>query len=337
MSFQNKDKESLYDKQYFRSLLTEALKSSPSGKETAKSEFSVCPQCKKSIRNTSMRRHLLSHLDLPYRCTRCTLFFTSEAALEKHRQEKHIGEFVCRYCGMEYRFKNSLAEHIQTRHLGTAKMYECPVCGVKMCRKSHMDDHMNVHNNVNPYSCEICGKSYKNKSAYKRHLKDCGSGNKYICDECGQIYKSATGLQDHSKRCHDKTFSYLCYCVCRRSFKTRASRCRHRLQCDIYKKEKGSKSNSFEQNITILRVTSTPKIEHRATEYSRVSQIRANEEGKCQELSEVFAEHLNENGNIDSTVETENGKVDGVEEEENSELDGVEPGEIRVTSQNVHA
>lgn len=303
------DESPLYDKQYFRTLLTEALKSSPSGKETAKNEFSVCPQCGKSIKNTNMRRHLLSHLDLPYRCTRCTIFFRSEAELETHRQEKHIGEFVCSYCGMAYRFKNSLTEHIHMRHEGRTKMYECTVCGVKMCRKSHLDDHMNVHNNINPYSCDNCSKSYKNKSAYKRHLKDCGSGNKYVCDECGQLYKSAAGLLDHSKRCHDKTNSYLFYCVCESGFKTRAARCRHRLHCEKYQNQKDNKPGLIEQNITILRVTSTPKVEHAISENCLVPLLKKDKNNDCIEegevLSQPVAEHHADDGTCHSFVEGE--------------------------------
>ncbi|XP_060596131.1 zinc finger protein 2-like isoform X1 [Ruditapes philippinarum] len=256
---QSKNSTSFVDKHHLRQLLTEALRSSKSGKESSKTDFAECPHCQKRIRNTNLRRHMLMHLGLPFRCTRCSSYYKSQDELEKHRLEKHVGEFICKYCGLKYRFKNSLTEHIQTRHEGTAKMYECSVCGVKMCRKSHMDDHMNIHNNVNPYNCQNCSKSYKNKSAFKRHMKDCGSGIKHVCNACGQIYKSSVGLQDHIRRCHDETNSYMFSCVCKASFKTRSARCRHRIHCESYKSEKnGTQSpDVVQQNITILRVTSS--------------------------------------------------------------------------------
>ncbi|XP_053407043.1 zinc finger protein 37-like isoform X2 [Mercenaria mercenaria] len=298
---EKEDASPFIDKQYLRSLLTEALRSSKSGKESSKTDFSVCPKCEKRVRNTNMRRHLFSHLDLPYRCTRCSGYFKSQDELERHREEKHVGEFICSYCGVKYRFKNSLTEHIQTRHEGTAKMYQCTVCGVKMCRKSHMDDHMNIHNNVNPYSCKSCSKSYKNKSAYKRHMKDCGSGIKYVCSECGQIYKSSTGLQDHLKRCHDDTNSHMFPCVCGGSFRTRSARCRHRIHCEKYQREKGSNPDLVQQNITILRVTSTPNEEAIKEDNDVVSQTEqdshehsANGQKVCYNLVEVDPDEANE-------------------------------------------
>ncbi|KAL4221353.1 hypothetical protein ACF0H5_019613 [Mactra antiquata] len=233
-TFQEKQTKNstVFDKKFLMRELTRALKSSKSGKESSKTDFSVCHYCKRSVRNRSVRRHLLAHLNLPFKCGRCTLYFNTAVELERHKEEKHMGEFVCTYCGVKYRHKNSLNEHVQKQHEGTAKVFECEVCGVQMCRLRHLEDHMNIHRNVNPYTCSKCGKGYKNKCAYKRHNKTCGSKVKHACDQCGQLYSTVLGLRDHIKRCHEERHDFKC--ICGVDFKTRSARCRHRLKCDTY-------------------------------------------------------------------------------------------------------
>lgn len=204
----------------------------------------------------------MSHLELPFKCTICTIFLKTNDELEKHKKDKHSGDYICSYCGVKYHFKHSLTEHIQIKHEGTIKMFECPVCGIKMCRKNRMDDHMNVHNNVNPYSCHVCGKSYKNKCACKKHARVCGTDARHVCKTCGQVYKSALGVKEHTRRCHDETNCFVFYCVCGSNFKTRSSRCRHRVLCDHFQmqkanEQKGKKDVFKNVSVTNVRVNAS--------------------------------------------------------------------------------
>lgn len=302
MYFQN---TVVLDKKHIQFIVLKALKSSTTGKESSKDDFCICPQCEKSVRNTGIRRHLLGHLNLPHKCGRCTIYFNTAAELEAHKVSKHMGEYICSYCGMKYRHRNSLNEHIQKQHEGTAKVFECEICGVRMCRQRHLDDHMNTHKNLNPYTCSKCGKSYKNKCAYKRHSKNCGSSVKHACEQCGQLYTTTLGLRDHIKRCHEGRYDFRC--VCGVDFKTRSARCRHRQYCEAFQLTKNSINNrngSVNKNNGVV-VESILHGDDAAISYNNIMQeVSSNDvniDDKNQEMINV------DSTNVEVDINTENG------------------------------
>lgn len=201
----------------------------------ADSKFLRCSYCSKLRSKTNIKRHLLTHMDIPYKCGHCSLFFHQKKLLDEHMEERHNSKvYVCNSCGTKYRSANALKEHIQIKHTSCGLAYNCELCGKQFNRQGHYEDHMNVHKKVNPWACKLCNRTYKNRSALNRHMSECGKNVTNTCEHCGQIYKTRHSLHEHSRREHANV-SYLCKCG--NTFKSRTTRMRHRRVCEVYQKE----------------------------------------------------------------------------------------------------
>lgn len=203
-----------------------------SGKDT---KLISCTFCSKLCSKVNIKRHMLTHMDIPYKCGRCSAYFHLKKHFDRHMLEKHNSkDYVCDLCGTKYRSPNALKEHIQIKHSNLRLAYSCEVCGKDFNRLRHYEDHMNVHKKVNPWVCNNCDRTYKNRSALSRHISECGKQTENRCMECGQLYKTKHSLHEHVKREHSNV-RYPCKCGI--IFRSRSARMRHRKVCQDYIKE----------------------------------------------------------------------------------------------------
>ena len=71
---------------------------------------------------------------MKYQCDQCEARYVSSAALRNHTLSKHTEDtnapqFICCYCGKDFKKKDYLLKHI-TGHTGEKK-YHCTVCEKK--------------------------------------------------------------------------------------------------------------------------------------------------------------------------------------------------------------
>ena len=77
-------------------------------------------------------QHMRMHTgEIKYQCDKCESRYVSSAALRNHTLSKHTEEtnspqFICSYCGKDFKKKDCLIKHI-TGHTGEKK-YHCTVC-----------------------------------------------------------------------------------------------------------------------------------------------------------------------------------------------------------------
>lgn len=64
-----------------------------------------------------------------------------------------------------------------TKPGGSREKVECPTCGLQLCRKSYLKDHLLVHSRERPFVCSkrSCKKSFRWRSNLTRHFKSHGS------------------------------------------------------------------------------------------------------------------------------------------------------------------
>ena len=195
----------------------------------------TCTFCPKVLTKTSLKRHLMTHMDIPYKCSSCSVYFHTKSQFEKHMRDRHVNKsFSCDQCGARYHKQTALKEHQLIKHSNQHLAFSCETCGKQFNRLSHYEDHLNVHKKVNPWVCSNCKRAYKSRWSCLRHVSECGISNGNHCEQCGQVCKTKQSLHEHIKR-HHKNITYLCTCGC--NFKTRCDRMRHRKACQTYKHE----------------------------------------------------------------------------------------------------
>lgn len=205
-----------------------------------------CSICAKFCSKVNIKRHLLTHMDIPYKCGQCSVYFHLKSELDYHMEERHSNkEYVCDDCGGVYKAQKALKEHILIKHSQNRLAYCCDVCGKQFNRLRHYMDHMNVHKDVSPWVCNDCGRSYKNRSAFSRHVSECGRDTAAQCDHCSKLYKTRRLLHQHIKSEHSGD-QYLCECG--NAFKNRSARMRHRKMCLVYQEGDTFNNDSKDDN-----------------------------------------------------------------------------------------
>ncbi|CAL8083688.1 unnamed protein product [Calicophoron daubneyi] len=107
--------------------------------------FVPCPQCKKSLRRSSLREHMDRHNNSGnFPCSICLKKFSRSSVLEKHMRI-HTGErpFRCNLCSNSYKQQVQLNEHMRS-HTGT-RPFICRLCGFSMASKSLLNRHLRAH------------------------------------------------------------------------------------------------------------------------------------------------------------------------------------------------
>jgi len=102
-----------------------------------------CPFCQKSFSSPKcvgfhVRKWHSEALRCKYKL--CNSYFKSQAELEKHDEEKHVGKFVCAFCKYASWEKRFLKEHIENRHLPRDK--KCPRCPKLFGSKKQLHQHV---------------------------------------------------------------------------------------------------------------------------------------------------------------------------------------------------
>ena len=135
-----------------------------------------CPHCTRSFNAPRyLSRHLYSHAEVMYECTKCEKGFAFNSELVAHNR-KHINDndYVCMTvnCGKRFKRDSELKAHVKAHRKTNIR------CGHMGCTYSNKDirnvrAHRKVHSEKKPYKCANCGKAFKWQQQKKRHLVNC--------------------------------------------------------------------------------------------------------------------------------------------------------------------
>uniref|UniRef100_A0A182PGX2 C2H2-type domain-containing protein n=1 Tax=Anopheles epiroticus TaxID=199890 RepID=A0A182PGX2_9DIPT len=157
-------------------------------------------------------RELLNHLETAhagvpiklYECSQCSRKFTTEAKLDKHNYNTHMGhqpQFYCSYCGRKFNKRIALQDH-EKMHRGQ-KAYHCKECVRDFTYKATYDRHMQVvHTDEKSFSCNYCSKSFKRKTTLKVHLLIHTGEKPYHCTICDRRFNDPGVFYKHKRKEH---------------------------------------------------------------------------------------------------------------------------------------
>ncbi|EDS36250.1 zinc finger protein 197 [Culex quinquefasciatus] len=201
-------------------------------------------QCKKCAYHTVDQSLFEAHQRSHFRretgtcpCRDCSETFPNPKALNKHRAQSHK-KHVCDVCGFRTTGKNSLLVHMerhkasgqyqcefcqksfnveQDRFLHIKRMHEkqvtlwkCDTCGLEFKRKSTLEFHELVHQNVFAHLCMQCGSKFKTTMALKRHIFKVHGEKTRACPHCDRKYHEKYALTDHIESSHGIQMRFFC-------------------------------------------------------------------------------------------------------------------------------
>ncbi|EDS44189.1 conserved hypothetical protein [Culex quinquefasciatus] len=116
---------------------------------TPENQLTECCQiCKKDVRRTYMKKHMLRHSESPrFKCdhNQCPSEFYTNSALARHKV-KHSGEkpFSCTLCQQSFTQRSSLKTHITSTHVkpDTELPAKCPCCDMFLSTLIALQQHI---------------------------------------------------------------------------------------------------------------------------------------------------------------------------------------------------
>jgi len=168
----------------------------------------VCMECGKRLkRRDSLVQHMRLHTgEMKYQCDQCEARYVSSAALRNHTLSQHTDgteapQFICSYCGKEFKKKDYLLKHI-TGHTGEKK-YHCTVCEKKFRFETSLASHMDMHNGIKKFQCPYCEKRFTQRQQMNVHVRRHTGDKRHKCDICSEAFIEPRCLRNHIKRHHE--------------------------------------------------------------------------------------------------------------------------------------
>ena len=195
---------------------------------SSRSQTITCPCCTSICQRGRLKHHILTHIDFPYKCSACAMYFKNKEEETAHRQEKHQRTFECKLCGSAYIHAIGLKTHMKLKHeiLKVKDKWNCSICNKVFATKYRLKVHTAVHSEIRPFNCEHCGTSFKRLHALKTHITNIHEGiprktytKMLTCEFCGAELNGSSVLKDHIlvKHTENAVFKYRCE-MCEKSF-----------------------------------------------------------------------------------------------------------------------
>ena len=171
-----------------------------------------CPNSKCCFSSTSqntMKDHFKAEHDSePYDCDKCSVKFTSDFSLIKHKSNEHPAEMssdavdVCSGCGKSFPQKSSFMRHIRERVCSPAEnipKHQCDICGAVYMKPSKLTEHINVKHKKIKHTCHICGAQYARITRLRSHLQLAHGaqleGLLLACENCDLRFSNNSALK----------------------------------------------------------------------------------------------------------------------------------------------
>jgi len=121
--------------------------------------------------------------------------------IKQHMIEKHPGVDVretCEICDKPFRNQFYLKRHMDNAH-SEGQVFECNICGTKVKRLDHLQEHLQLHAAEKLFKCDqctYCTNRRRNLIAHKCRPKH------FKCELCGQLAVSKGVLRKHRRKVH---------------------------------------------------------------------------------------------------------------------------------------
>ena len=194
----------------------------------------------KSKHRTSVRSHVVKHVENIFYCTPCGMYAKSFYGHGKtHHQEGPkltteqkllASDFYCVQCDKKFTTKQGLQYHNQTVHAEDGgKKYLCDMCDFKAVRKALLREHIQVKHTIQELiPCHICAKGFSSKKSVQTHILNAHSDGSFTCEYCSAEFKANLYLRQHLKKMHmERKF---CCDSCGKKFVFQAELDRHFIQ-----------------------------------------------------------------------------------------------------------
>jgi len=133
---------------------------------------------------------------------------SDELELERGRfQQRPKQSAECSICQKTITTKN-MARHME-KHTGKKK-FQCDVCQAAFYQKTHLKNHILLHDSSEFYECGECGQKFLRKADHLKHLKAIHSIDiPLVCTSCGHQFTDFHKLEVH-KQLHNGERQELC-------------------------------------------------------------------------------------------------------------------------------
>jgi KRAB domain-containing zinc finger protein len=171
----------------------------------------ICDICQEIFdKYKNYKSHKSAHkLPKEYRCTyeNCDKVYSRSNGLAEHVQNYHINPiFNCAYenCDRKFKTEKELTDHIDYKHLKTKKF----TCSYENCtaafplNKTLLRHVKLVHQNVKNFTCNICNKKFQTLSHLQRHVNTHNDEYNFPCNTCDGKFKTNYELIAHVNRIH---------------------------------------------------------------------------------------------------------------------------------------
>ena len=121
--------------------------------------------------------------------------------VKQHMKEEHpdinVAE-TCEICDKSFPDRFHLKRHMDNAHT-EGQGFECNMCGIKVKRLDHLQEHLSLHAADKSFKCDLCDyctTRRRNLIAHKCRPKH------FTCDLCGQMTVSKDALRKHHRKVH---------------------------------------------------------------------------------------------------------------------------------------
>ena len=129
-------------------------------------------------------------------CDQCPKKLSSKSSLRNHIKTAHEKPYKCPVCHLSLKGRNEFIRHKQT-HV-EQRDFICEICQKRFGSKEVLNAHKEfVHATNRPYECEQCEATYKEKYSLTRHIKRTHDVNYVTCDLCEKKFNDKTVLLSH--------------------------------------------------------------------------------------------------------------------------------------------
>ncbi|CAL4068348.1 unnamed protein product, partial [Meganyctiphanes norvegica] len=163
----------------------------------------TCNICSMTFRTkSSLERHKVLHSDLrPFQCSVCHKSFKTKLVLQNHVKIHIVGLFLCSICGKTFPRQKSLLIH-KASHSATSRKFQCPHCSKAYQFRSLLNNHLQLHLNIQKHWCHVCNQAFVWRSSLTAHLRT-HSKKRWNCDTCSRSFASEKAFESHN--CHHGT------------------------------------------------------------------------------------------------------------------------------------